>query len=89
MLNEWLTDGGFAKYEEIERFQARATYVFALVPAPKDRQRGWYVPLSGDSPALAQWRETGTQEAKQSYKKHRVISSIRRAEGAWLCRIHR
>ncbi|WP_456341254.1 transposase [Verminephrobacter aporrectodeae] len=66
---QWLTDGGFAKHEQIEQLTARASCVFAPVPAPKDQQRDRYVALRGDSEAVAQWRERmGTPEAKQIYK---------------------
>jgi transposase len=66
---QWLTDGGFAKHDQIERLDARATQVFAPVVAPRDKQRDRHKPLSTDSKALGQWRERmGTDEAKQIYK---------------------
>lgn len=66
---QWLTDGGFAKHDQIEQLEAHATKVFAPVVAPKDKQRDRYAALPGDSKALAQWRERmGTDEAKQIYK---------------------
>lgn len=66
---QWLTDGGFAKHDQIEQLQARATQVFAPVVAPKDPQRDRYAPLPNDSKALAQWRQRmGTDEAKRIYK---------------------
>jgi transposase len=67
---QWLTDGGFAKHDQIEQLEAYATKVFAPVVAPKDKQRDRYAALPSDSKALAQWRERmGTDEAKQIYKK--------------------
>jgi transposase len=66
---QWLTDGGFAKHDQIEQLEAHATQVFAPVVAPKDKQRDRYAALPSDSKALAQWRERmGTDEAKQIYK---------------------
>jgi transposase len=66
---QWLTDGGFAKHDHIERLDARATQVFAPVVAPRDKQRDRHQPLPTDSKALGQWRERmGTDEAKQIYK---------------------
>lgn len=66
---QWLADGGFAKHEQIEQLDARATQVFAPVAAPKDKKRDRHRPLPGDSNALAQWRaRMGTDEAKQIYK---------------------
>jgi transposase len=50
---QWLTDGGFAKHDQIEQLQARATQVFAPVVAPKNQQRDRYAPLPNDSKALA------------------------------------
>jgi transposase len=66
---QWLTDGGFAKHDQIEQLEAHATKVFAPVVAPKDKQRDRYAALPSDSKALAHWRERmGTDEAKQIYK---------------------
>ena len=66
---QWLADGGFAKHEHIEQLDARATTVFAPVPAPKDQQRDRHERLPTDSAGLGQWRERmGTDEAKQIYK---------------------
>jgi len=71
---QWLADGGFAKHDQIEQLESRATKVFAPVAAPKDKQRDRHEPLPGDSKALGQWRERmGTDEAKQIYK-HRAAS---------------
>ena len=67
--DEWLADGGFAKYGHIEQLEARATKVFAPVVAPKDKQRDRHVALLTASQALGQWRERmGTDEAKLIYK---------------------
>ena len=66
---QWLTDGGFAKHDQIEQLEVQATKVFAPVVAPKDKQRDRYAPLPGDSQALSQWRERmGTDAAKLIYK---------------------
>ncbi len=66
---QWLTDGGFAKHDQIEQLDARATTVFTPVVAPRDEQRDRHEPLPGDSQALGQWRQRmGTDEAKLIYK---------------------
>lgn len=66
---QWLTDGGFAKHDQIEQLEARATQVFAPVVAPRDKQRDRHQRLPTDSKAVGQWRERmGTDEAKQIYK---------------------
>lgn len=45
------------------------TEVYAPVAKPKDKTRDPYVPLSTDSPAIAQWRQRmGKPEAKEIYK---------------------
>ena len=66
---QWLTDGGFAKHDQIEQLEVQATKVFAPVVAPKDKQRDRYAPLPTDSQALGQWRQRmGTDAAKLIYK---------------------
>jgi len=69
---EMLTDGGFVKTEDIEKVSGGpdgGTRVYAPVPRPKDKQRDPYIPLPGDSPAVAEWRvRMGTPEAKEIYK---------------------
>ena len=66
---QWLADGGFAKHDQIEQLEARATTVFAPVAAPKDKQRERHERLPGDSQALGDWRERmGSDEAREIYK---------------------
>jgi transposase len=67
--SETLVDGGFAGLKDIERASTLGTVVYAPVAKPKDPTRDPYVPLSTDSPGIAQWRERmGTPEAKEIYK---------------------
>lgn len=64
-----LVDGGFAGLKDIEKASELGTKVYAPVAKPKDKARDPYVPLSTDSPAIAQWRQRmGTPEAKEIYK---------------------
>ncbi len=66
---ESLVDGGFAGLKDIEKASELGTTVYAPVAKPKDKTRDPYVPLSTDSPAIAQWRQRmGTPEAKEIYK---------------------
>lgn len=66
---ESLVDGGFAGLKDIEKASELGTEVYAPVAKPKDKTRDPYVPLSTDSPAIAQWRQRmGTPEAKEIYK---------------------
>lgn len=74
MPEQWLTDGGFAKHDQIARLEGPATQVFAPVLAPKDKLRDRYAPLPGDSQALRQWCERmGTEAAKRIYKARAVL----------------
>lgn len=66
---ESLVDGGFAGLKDIEKASEMGTKVFAPVAKPKDEKRDRYVPLSTDSPVIAEWRQRmGTPEAKEIYK---------------------
>jgi transposase len=66
---ESLVDGGFAGLKDIEKASELGTTVYAPVAKPKDKTRDPYVPLSTDSPVIAQWRKRmGTPEAKEIYK---------------------
>jgi len=64
-----LVDGGFAGLKDIEKASELGTEIYAPVAKPKDKTRDPYVPLSTDSPVIAQWRQRmGTPEAKEIYK---------------------
>ena len=68
---EILVDGGFTKKEDIDAVSVpeKGYTVYAPVPKPKDTERDRYVPLPGDSEAVADWRRRmGTDEAKTIYK---------------------
>jgi transposase len=67
--SESLVDGGFAGLKDIEKASGLGTVVYAPVAKPKDKSRDPYVPLTSDSPVIAQWRtRMGTAEAKEIYK---------------------
>jgi transposase len=68
---EALTDGGFAKHEDIEAVSVpeKGCVVYAPVPQPKDPKQDRYAPHAGDSPAVAAWRaRMATAEAQEIYK---------------------
>jgi len=74
---EALVDGGFASHADIDAVSApdKGCVVYAPVPEPKDPKRDRYLPLDGDSPAVAAWRlRMGTDQAKAIYK-HRAASA--------------
>ena len=67
--SETLVDGGFAGLKDLEKASELGTQIYAPVAKPKDTTRDPYVPLSTDSPRIAQWRQRmGTAEAKEIYK---------------------
>jgi len=67
--SETLVDGGFAGLKDLEKASELGTQIYAPVAKPKDTTRDPYVPLSTDSPGIAQWRQRmGTAEAKEIYK---------------------
>jgi hypothetical protein len=62
-----LVDGSFARHEDIEAVSKPEVgcTVYAPVPEPKEPQRDRYIPLPGDSEAVAEWRKRmGKPEAK-------------------------
>lgn len=67
--DDWLADGGFVSLNAIEQASLSGVRVLAPVPDPKDKTRDPYVPLSTDSPVIAEWRQRmGSDEAKQTYR---------------------
>jgi transposase len=67
--SETLVDGGFAGLKDLEKASELGTQIYAPVAKPKDTTRDPYVPLSTDSPRIAQWRQRmGTAQAKEIYK---------------------
>ena len=69
--NEFLTDGGFVKKEDIEQLASapHACQVYAPVPLPKVQGKAKAEPYSSESPAVSAWhRRMKTAEAKQIYK---------------------
>ena len=85
---EILVDGGFAKKEDIDTVSApdKGCTVYAPVPKPKDKERDRYIPLDGDSEAVAAWRQRmGTEEAKTIYKERAAtaecVNAIARNRG--------
>jgi hypothetical protein len=67
--DDWLMDGNFASKHAIEVGTAKGVRVLAPVQTPKKKDRDPYVPLPGDTPAVADWRKRmGTKEAKETYK---------------------
>ncbi len=65
---QWLVDGGYPAHEQLDKV-AEKTVVYAPVPKSKDEATDPHTPKSGDSEAVAAWRQRmGTEEAKNLYK---------------------
>ena len=91
--DEYLTDGGFAKKEDIEQLdpdpddeRSSGTTVYTPVQKPKKDTRDPHQPREGDSPKIAAWRtRMGTDEAKQIYKERAAtaecVNAIARNRG--------
>ena len=78
-----LVDGGFAQHDQIDAVSGEdlGCTVYAPVPAPKDKQVDRYAPKTGDSPAVAEWRERmGGEEAKAIYKERAATAECVNAQ---------
>jgi transposase len=78
-----LVDGGFVTIKDIQTVSVNevATTVYAPVPQPKDETRDAHVPLPGDGPAIAAWRERmGTDQAKELYKERAATAECVNAQ---------
>jgi transposase len=86
---QWLVDGGFPAHEQIDTVASKTT-VYAPVPeskAQKDAQGqplptpNKHAPKSGDSPAVAQWRQRmGSDEAAEIYKQRAATAECVNAQ---------
>jgi hypothetical protein len=91
--DEYLTDGGFAKKEDIEQLApdpdddtSSGTLVYTPVQKPKKSNRDPHQSCAGDSPKIAAWRRRmGTDEAKEIYKERAAtaecVNAIARNRG--------
>jgi transposase len=78
---ESLVDGGYTRFEAIERTTALGTTVFAPVPEPKKSKHDPYLPRPKDSPAIAAWRvRMGTDQAKAIYKERAATAECVNAQ---------
>lgn len=65
-----LADGNFAKLADIETLEAAGTQAHVPPPRPRRPGRERYLPLPGDSPALAAWRaRPATAEGRAVYRR--------------------
>lgn len=76
-----LADGGFVKFDDIDTLAANGVEVFMPAPKPRDANRDRHVPLPGDSPAVAAWRQRmGEGEAKEIYKDRAATVELANAQ---------
>ena len=78
---ETLADGGYARFDAIERASALGTTVFAPVPEPKNSKHDPHQPRPKESTALAEWRiRMGTDQAKAIYKQRAATAECVNAQ---------
>ena len=83
-----LADGGFAKLDDIDTLAGNDVEVFVPVPRPRDASRDRHVPLRGDTPATAAWRqrmgerarEGGEDATKEIYKQRAATVELANAQ---------
>lgn len=80
--DEMLVDGGFTAHDAIDTVAANGIKVFGPVPKPRKHSVcDEHEPKSGDSPAVAEWRERmGTEEAKATYKQRCATAETTNAD---------
>jgi len=78
---ETLADGGYARFESIDRTSALGTTVFVPVPDPKNSKKDPHRPRPGDTPAIAAWRlRMNTEKAKAIYKQRAATAECVNAQ---------
>ncbi len=79
--HQHLVDGGYVKFDDIEKLEAAGSEVYAPVPAPRDKSRDQYAPQQDDAPAIAAWRKRMSEEAgKDIYKKRAATAECTNAQ---------
>jgi len=82
---KWLVDGGYASLEAIDHVEARATHVYAPVPAPRREGIDPYERKREDTDRTAAWRaRMKTEQAKQTYRLRAAVAETVHADlRAW------
>jgi transposase len=70
-----LADGGYVKFDDIEKLEQAGAEVYAPVPAPRDKSRDRYAPQEDDAPAIAAWRKRMSEEAAKDIYKQRAATA--------------
>jgi len=78
---QYLVDGGFAKFDDIETLAENGVEVFAPVPKPRGEGVDRHAPRNSDTPAVAEWRKRmGGDEAKEIYKQRAATAECANAQ---------
>jgi transposase len=70
-----LVDGGYVKFDDIEKLERAGAEVYAPVPAPRDKSRDRYAPQEDDAPAIAAWRKRMSEDAAKEIYKQRAATA--------------
>jgi len=78
---EYLVDGGFVTFKNIEVLAERGATVYAPVPKPKNENIDRYEPKRSDSPPVAAWRRRmNTEDAKCVYRQRAMLAERTNAD---------
>ena len=78
---DYLTDGGIATRNEVEKFAAAGVTLYSPTRTSRDKGREQTEPLPTDSPAVAAWRvRMGTDEGKATYRQRAATSEYVNAQ---------
>lgn len=73
--DEYLVDGGFVCFQDIEEAEKHQTHVYAPVRTPRREGQDPYAPRPTDSPEIAAWRQRmATDAAKAIYKERAAVA---------------
>lgn len=73
--DEYLIDGGFVHFQDIEEAEKHQTHVYAPARTPRREGQDPYAPRPTDSPEIAAWRQRmATDAAKTIYKQRAAVA---------------
>jgi len=79
--DDYLVDGGFVTFKNIDVITDRGATVYAPVPKPRKEGVDPHVPKRDDSSAVASWRvRMGTEQAKRLYVQRGVLAERTNAD---------
>lgn len=79
--DEYLVDGGFVSFKNIEAIADRGATPYAPVPQPKNDGVDRYAAKRSDSPPVAAWRKRmSTEDAKRVYRERAMLAERTNAD---------